>query len=725
MSTIQRVTGTNSGLDVDALVKASMTTYQSKIDKETQNKKVLEYQQEQYKQIMSDSSSFYDKYFDILKSGNLVSSSTYQSISFKSSDDDSTKVTAKGFAGADVSNFKVATTQLASKATNSFDESQLTGANNAYISVKVGTKTTSVAIVKADGEIDMAATVKNLNTALNNDGINVSSKYSEFSNSIVLESRTLGESVSFQSGVGAKDAVSATPSKGTNAKGVITKGTETYNFDQASNTVSIDNVQFTLKGVSVSESTTGIATVSALGDAVAGVTETLTKTTETLTKTADGTTTQTTKITSPDGITLTTTDGTTTTQTNKTAGGVTTKTTTTQIVDGAITTTTTENGVTTTIKTDGTKTTTTTINADATTTTKVTTNGNTTTGTAADAIVALTSLTDLVDGGGVASTTTTNETKTITNGTKTTQILTTSVDSVDGAGVVTPTTITGKTTKTTDGTKTTVTTLDGTTTSTDSTTGAVSVVKGSTTTNYTSASLSGSNDVTNLKDKIVKFVNDYNTLLSSINTKIYETRDTNYMPLTDTQKAAMTADQITAWEKKAQTGLLRKDGDLERITSAMKSAMSSVMSGSGSYLEKIGITPVDDYTDKNGMFTIDEDKLTTALEDNAGNVKDLFTRATSTTDKGGVLTQLASTLKSEFKSSTSSLSQKVGLDGTSTEYSNTLTKNIYNKKVLIADLNASFTTKQTALYKKYSNLETALQTLNSQQSSLASMLGTS
>lgn len=718
-----RITGINSGLDVDALVKASMTTYQNKIDKETQNKKVLEYQQEQYKKIISDASDFYDKYFDILKTGNLMSTSTYQSVSFKSSDSDSAKVTAKGFAGADVSDYKVTTTQLASKATNSFDESELTGEDNAYISVKVGTKTASVAIVKADGEIDMATTVKNLNTALNTAGINVSSKYSEFTNSIVLESGTLGESVSFQSGVGAKDVVSATPSKGTNAKGVITKGTETYSFDKASNTITIDNVQFSLKGVS--ESTTGAATVSDLVDAAdaneaddtdGAITTKITKTTETLTKIENGTTTKTTKITSADGITSTTTDGTTTTKTNKTVGGVTTKTVTTKTVDGATITTTTENGVTTTTKTDGTTTTTTTINADATITTKITKDGKTTTGTADDAIAALTPLTDLANGdAGVTSTITTNETKTITNGTKTTKILTTSVDG----------TTTDRTTTTTDGTKTTITDFDGTVTSTDSTTGAVSVTKGGTTTNYTSASLSGSTDVTDLKDKIVKFVNDYNTLLSSINTKIYETRDTDYMPLTDAQKEEMTEDQITAWETKAKTGLLRKDTDLQRITNAMKSAMSSVMSGSGSYLESIGINPVKDYTDKNGMFTVDEDKLTKALEDNAGNVKDLFTRTKSTTDKGGVLTQLAATLKSEFKTSTSVLSKKVGLEGMSTEYNNILSKSIYNKKLLIADLNDKFTDKETALYNKYSALETALQTLNSQQASLTSMLGTS
>jgi len=561
MSTIQRITGTNSGLDVDALVKSAMTSYQNRIDKETQNKKVLEYQQEQYKKVMSDSSDFYDKYFDILKTGNLMSTNTYQSVTFKSGDD--SKVTAKGFAGADASAYKVTTTQIASKATATFKSGDLSGTN---LSVKVdGKDAVSVPIVNdGNGTVDMATTAKNLNAALNTAGINVSATYSEFSKGIVLESGTMGESTNFQSGsaVDSNGDIIYTSHAGQNAKGVITKGTEIYNFNQASNVLTVDNVQFTFNAPSTS-------------------------------------------------------------------------TTTTDLIDLKST----DSGVT--------------ISAD---------------------------------------------TKTITSA---------------------------------DGKTTTVTSTDGTITTTkvDATTGAVTqtITKGTTiaTNNYNPVSLTGSTDVTALKDKIVSFVTDYNKLLEGINTKLYETRDKDYMPLTDEQKKSMTDAQITSWETKAQTGLLRKDSDLERITTAMKSAMSSVMSGSGSYLEKIGIAPVADYSDKNGMFTIDEEKLTQALEDNAGNIKDLFTRSASTTDKGGLLTQLAATLKGEFKTSTSSLSKKAGLDGTSTQYSNTLTQGIYDKKLLIADLNTSFTDKENALYKKYSALETAMQSLNAQQSSLTSMLGTS
>jgi flagellar hook-associated protein 2 len=564
-SSIQRITGTNSGLDVDALVKASMTSYQSKIDKENQNKTLSEYQQQQYQQIMKDASDFNDKYFDITKTGSLLKTATYQAVSFTSGD--SSKVTAKGFAGADVNNYKVTTTQMAQKAIASFKATDLSSGTATNLNITFqGKSINPVAIVKSGGVVDMATTTKNLNTQLSLKGINVTAKYSEFSNSIVLESGTMGGNTSFTAGI---DASTKTYT-GQNAKGVISNGTDIYNIDQASNVVNLDNVQFTINAPSTS--TSG----SDLNDLVAGV---------------NGATAST------DGNTITSADGNTTT-----------------------------------VKSNG---------------------GDTITTTEVDPST-----------GAVTKTVTTNA---LTSPTKTTNV-------------------------------------------------------------YGSVALTGSSDVTALKDTIVKFVNDYNKILGEINTKLFETRDRSYVPLTDDQKSSMKDDEITAWNKKVQTGLLRNDSDLERIAASMKSAMSGVMSGSGLYLEKIGIEPVKDYAEKNGTYTVDESKLTQALQDNAGNIKDLFTRPASTTDKndkGGIFTRLSSTLNDEFKSSNSALSKKAGLTGTSTQYSNTITKSINERKKTIADLNTKFKEKQNALYTKYSNLETALEKLNSQKSQLSSMLGTS
>lgn len=582
MSTIQRITGTNSGLDVDALVKASMTTYQNKIDKETQNQKILEYQQEQYKQIMSDASDFYDKYFDVLKTGNIMSTTTYQTVTFESGDD--TKVTAKGFAGADVSNYTVKVDTVASKATALLSTDDINGKVTSTTGETSGLIYINMGAIAGGTEVnvDIATTPKKEadGTYKNVDGTQI---YKQ-SNGKFLTKDTDGNLTDVDGNkVVAQSDGSFKYEDGT----VVTDdkyASPVYEADMATTVANLNkklaqnNIGVTAK---YSEFSKGIILESTqMGENV--------EFSALLTDDAD-----------PSAIDQATLDA------NKHAG---------TDLKGTIT----KNG----------------LDYDL-----------------------------------------TGSSNTVT------------VDNVQFSFKA----------PTTGGTA------------------------------GTGVTLTGSTDVTALKDKIVSFINDYNTLLSSINTKLYEERDTDYLPLTDAQREAMTDDQITAWEKKAQTGLLRKDSNLERITSAMKSAMSSVMSGSGLYLEKIGISPVDDYAEKNGMYTIDEEKLTQALEENAGNIKDLFTRSASTADneKGGILTQLKSVLNDEFKKSTSVLSKKVGIDGTSTQYNNTLTTSIYKKKLLIADLNDSFSDKENALYKKYSALESALESLYSQQSSLASMLGTS
>lgn len=819
MSSIQRITGTNSGLDVDTLVKNSLKPYQNKIDKETQNKKVLEYQQEQYKKIMSDSSDFYDKYLDILKTGNLRSSSNYQTQTFESTD--GTKVTAKGFAGSSIDNYTVTVTQLASKATDSLTSSETGNAKITIGSVDVkfvassdgnvtvsnynkaiaDKKTELTNLIKAETD----ETVKtNLQTQLNDLNNNtVTAKYSEFSKNVVFTASSFGGKGFTLSRLDNGGSVTTAHSKAEdkyleatikNSSGQIYTISDTDK--KTSNTVTVDGVQFSFNGIASSSKkvpssgATDVNPISPISDLsgfdhISALDEN--SSTEKNTD-KDGTTTSITKSGAVTTTKVVKKNGDTTITTEDSSKNITT------IVDpsGRMSTTKTNaDNSTVTILTSGTTTTKTMTKADGTipitkvtdtsgsTTTNITTltDGDKTTvikeidnaGTSNDSIVVTTeerqldgSKTTTLEYNGVGPSATINKTTTTqikvgTDGVTTKTITETNGDTIpevqalaetgseiptdlgDGTKQIETTSGTIKTTriKSASGSiiKTTTTdTSTGTKTVIDATTSTVTTTKGGKTTSTsavsygTPTSLTGSTNVTDLKDKIVKFVNDYNTLLTSINTKLFEKRDKDYMPLTDDQKKAMTEDQIKSWETKAQEGLLRRDDDLERIAGEMKSAMSTVMSGSGCYLEKIGITPVKDYSDKNGLFIIDEDKLTQALEDDAGNVKDLFTRVASSTDsndKGGILTQLASTLKSEFKTSSSPLAKKAGLVGSSTEYDNTLTKSINDKTTLIKKLNTQLSEKETALYKKYSDLETVMGKLNSQQSSLASLLGQS
>ena len=191
------------------------------------------------------------------------------------------------------------------------------------------------------------------------------------------------------------------------------------------------------------------------------------------------------------------------------------------------------------------------------------------------------------------------------------------------------------------------------------------------------------------------------------------------MPLTDEQKKEMTDKQIELWEAKVKEGQLSRDSDLTRIRNAMKSAMSSV-SSNGLSLEKIGITPSKDYSgNKNGTYTVDENKLLSALEKNTSEVMELFVNKNE--NNNGILNQLKNTLDKETQNTTSSLLKKAGMEGSATASNNTLSKKIATYETKIVRLEKLFSKKQQNLYSKYASLETLMNNLNSQMNYLSSM----
>lgn len=752
---INRITGTNSGIDVDSVVKQSLSGDQNKIDKAYQQQKVYEYQQSQLQEIVSDAAGFYDKYLDRLSSGNMLSDKFYQIGTFKATDqagNTTAKVSAKAYAGADISDYKISLSQVAKKASTIIksDSAELQsvialGDPKGVISVRMKDSRenqiyAAADIVITDGEIDMNKTVTALNSALKKKGINVSAKYSEFSQGIVLESGMTGESVSF--GVAVKagettsdehlslDSLTYTHYSGQNAKGTVTKETDigeqyTLPIDEESNTFIADNIEFSFKGISNQTPITNPVDIDSIHDLnedsnnvtikQESVDKCSTITTKnnssgnpekkTICKTySSGVTVKVytnydsagnplTPITTVSGNLkdLTSSDG-----TSVVSGGTTTITKgdfdhgngmRTEKVGNTITTTLKENNGAITIRTvthinsDGSKD----IDTDI-------------TGSIDESILGNNYKTTITSSDGKKQTC-------IAHGVNSNNdpilIRTTTESCSDGSS------------------KEKITQTNATDVLFADPSATIKATKSE------AINLSGETDVSKLKDDIVKFVDEYNKLVEKINTKIWEKREKDYMPLTEEQKKGMTDTQIEAWEEKAKEGLLRSDSDLRRIQSQMKSAMSSLMSGTGLSLEQIGIKPVDNYTKKNGMYTIDEDKLTSALENNSAEVKDLFTRKASDDeqDKGGVLVQLAKVLKDEVKSSKSSLAGRIGFEGTSTESNNTLSNYISKQKKLIKELKSRYTSKETSLYNKYSNLETMLEKLNAQTSSLYTMLG--
>ena len=223
-------------------------------------------------------------------------------------------------------------------------------------------------------------------------------------------------------------------------------------------------------------------------------------------------------------------------------------------------------------------------------------------------------------------------------------------------------------------------------------------------------------------DKVVasvkSFIESYNTMLDSINTKTNETVYRSYLPLTTDQRSAMSETDIKAWEEKAKSGILKNDSTLNSLSYAMRDSFSSAVSGiTGSYTtaSSIGITTGEYY--EKGKLYLDENKLKAALAADPQIVQKLFGTDGATASNDGIAVRLYDKLKEA--------TDKIKVDAGTTavvEATSNLGKKISEYEKTLAALNTRLTDMETSYYKKFSAMETALTKLNSQSSWLTQQL---
>lgn len=243
-------------------------------------------------------------------------------------------------------------------------------------------------------------------------------------------------------------------------------------------------------------------------------------------------------------------------------------------------------------------------------------------------------------------------------------------------------------------------------------------------------------DTSKVYDKIKDFIDKYNEIVDKIQTKLLEKKSSDYKPLTDSQKESMTDDQIAAWETKAKTGLLRNDQNLQNMLSGLKSAFTSGVSGVGFTIGRygsssIGIDTSKDYSKPAHIEITDASKLKAAISTNGEQILKLFANASSSTDKttaykeNGIFTRIKSILQENVGFTNTTLNTAIltkyankqeDFSSTGTAGSSTLPDQIYQKQLLVDKLKTALADKQEYYYQKFSKLETAMNTLNSQSS---------
>lgn len=232
------------------------------------------------------------------------------------------------------------------------------------------------------------------------------------------------------------------------------------------------------------------------------------------------------------------------------------------------------------------------------------------------------------------------------------------------------------------------------------------------------------NNVDELYDKIKSFVDDYNTLITELNTVVKENRSksdsyTYYEPLTEAQKEEMSTDEIEKWETEAKKGILYNDDVIKSFLSSMRSSLYSSVSldnGTKVSLYQIGITTSADYT-KNGALEIDEDKLKEALKNNGEAVQALFTNS------GTGLADRMKKIADGLIGTDGTLRNKAGIENTASTTNNILTKQINNYNDDIADEKERLYEKELYYYQLFSQMESAISSSNTTLGSITSMLG--
>lgn len=114
-----RLTGLATGLDVDTLVKQMMNAEKIKVDKLTQDRQVVQWRQDLYRELIGELNTFKSTYFDVLKPENyMLSTRNYSSFDITSTlkGAATTAVTATAGADAKAGIYKVLVEKLAQKA---------------------------------------------------------------------------------------------------------------------------------------------------------------------------------------------------------------------------------------------------------------------------------------------------------------------------------------------------------------------------------------------------------------------------------------------------------------------------------------------------------------------------------------------------------------------------------------------------------------------------------
>lgn len=230
-----------------------------------------------------------------------------------------------------------------------------------------------------------------------------------------------------------------------------------------------------------------------------------------------------------------------------------------------------------------------------------------------------------------------------------------------------------------------------------------------------------SNDVDAVYNSVKTALKEYNTLMAEMY-KLYNAESsTGYEPLTSDEKEEMSDSDIELWETKIKDSLLRRDSTLGDLMQSMRTAMMSTVEYNGKKyaLSSFGIMTSSSNYQEGGLLHIygdaddstyasEEDKLRKALEE----------------DPDAVVTTLSEVFTNLRKVMADKMSAKAGVSSSLTFYNDISIKNdLSDYKDEIEEWEDRLADMEDSYYDKFTAMEVAMSKLQSQQSSLSSIMG--
>lgn len=239
-----------------------------------------------------------------------------------------------------------------------------------------------------------------------------------------------------------------------------------------------------------------------------------------------------------------------------------------------------------------------------------------------------------------------------------------------------------------------------------------------------SITLTTSQDTDGIYDMIKDFLKTYNEVINEMDKLYNADQAKDYEPLSDDEKSNMSESEIEKYEKKIKDSLLRKDSNLNSVSSAMKQIMMKgvKVNGEQMYLSNFGIETLNYFNapdNERNAYHIDGDPDDTNTSANVDKLKNMI--ATEPDTVVSFFSQLTMNLYKEMSDQSKAVE---GYRSFGSFYDDKKMKSDYdgyNSK--IKELEDKLADYEDKWYAKFSKMETAMAKMQNNVNAVTGMLG--